>query len=45
MIDHFFQLQDYNSHKTTADGNTRKQNTQRMNTVLQNMNGNWKLLS
>ena len=28
------------SHMTTADGNTRKQNSQCMNTVLQNMNGN-----
>ena len=43
-MDLFFQLQDYNSHMTTADGNTRKQNSQCMNTVLQNMNGNWKLL-
>ena len=29
---------------TAADGNTRKQNSKCMNTVLQNMNGNWKLL-
>ena len=27
-----------------ADGNIRKQNFQYMNAVLQNMNGNWKLL-
>ena len=31
---------DYNSHMTTADDNTHKQNSQCMNTVLQNMNGN-----
>ena len=35
MIDLFFQLQ-----TTTADGNTRKQNSQCMNTALQNMNDN-----
>ena len=29
---------------TTVDVNTLKQNSQCMNTVLQNMNGNWKLL-
>ena len=39
LIDFFFQLQDY-----TADGNIRKYNSQCMNTVLQNMNSNWKLL-
>ena len=30
--------------KTTNDGNTHKQHSQCTNTVLQNMNGNWKLL-
>ena len=43
MIDLFFQLQDYNSDMTTADGNTCNQNSQCMNTVLQNMNGNRKI--
>ena len=40
MADLFLQLQDYYSHMTTVDGSTRKQNSQYMNTVLQNMNGN-----
>ena len=35
----FLQLQD-----ATADGNTRKQNYQCMNNVLQNISDNWKLL-
>ena len=40
MIDLFFPV----AGLQTADGNMCKQNFQCMNNVLQNMNGNWKLL-